>query len=69
MTSPEAVGVTPFVLPPKESSDEQQSASVPARAQTFHRTPSMATTSSAGTVESVNSTDSFTPLNRGAVRR
>ncbi|EKM56553.1 uncharacterized protein PHACADRAFT_253748 [Phanerochaete carnosa HHB-10118-sp] len=69
MASSEAAGITPFVLPPKESSDEQQSASASARVQTLRRTPSMASTSSAGTIESVTSTDSSAPLNRGAVRR
>jgi len=69
MTSSEAVGITPFVLPPKESSDEQQSVFVSVRSQSLHRTASVASVSSAGTIESVNSTDSSTPLNRGAARR
>lgn len=69
MTSSEAVGITPFVLPPQGDSDEQQYGSAVVGAQPLHRATSVTSTASVGTIESFGSADSSTPLNRDAARR
>lgn len=58
MTSSEAVGITPFVLPPP--SDQSEVKPMRSGPSSIYRSASV---SSMGTVNSLSSVDSHTPLN------
>ena len=59
-SSSEAMGITPFVLPPPDPSDQQEAKTTRSGPPSLYRSTSVAST---GTVDSQSSVDSRTPLN------